>query len=81
MTTYLKPEIYSDADWEMVQGYMQGGRGLAAERKNPAYMHGYRNGQADFRGVPHERAEVLQRRAAMIPGITPHAELIAQVKP
>lgn len=36
------------------------------------YMHGYRNGVSDRTGVPHERAEVLRRRAEMIPGITPH---------
>ncbi|ETD48213.1 hypothetical protein X922_16380 [Pseudomonas aeruginosa VRFPA08] len=64
--------MYSDADWEMVKGYMAGRDGLRAERSTAAYMHGYRNGVSDRTGVPHERAEVLRRRAEMIPGITPH---------
>lgn len=75
MAKYAKPDIYSDADWEMVQGYMRGSRGLFPESKSTAYMHGYRNGEADRRGIPHERAEVLRRRANMIPGITPMEEI------
>lgn len=67
---YAKPDNYTDADWEMVQGYMRGHDLLPAERSGPAYMHGYRNGRSDATGVPHERAEVLRRRADMIPGIT-----------
>lgn len=74
--SYAKPEMYTDADWQMVLGYMRGSRGLPAERDSPAYMHGYRNGCSDFKGVPHERADVLQRRAAMIPGITPQSDFI-----
>ncbi|MGP5741334.1 hypothetical protein [Pseudomonas aeruginosa] len=46
--------------------------GLRAQRSNAAYMHGYRNGVSDRTGIPHERAEVLRRRAEMIPGITPN---------
>ncbi len=71
MPNYRKPDMYSDADWEMVQGYMAGKDGLRAQRSTAAYMHGYRNGVSDRTGVPHERAEVLRRRAEMIPGITP----------
>ncbi len=74
--TYAKPEIYTDADWQMVQGYMRGKDCLPPQCKSAAYMHGYRNGQADASGVPHERAEVLRRRANMIPGITPMEKLI-----
>ncbi|WP_372438246.1 hypothetical protein ACCM60_14215 [Pseudomonas chlororaphis subsp. aureofaciens] len=73
---YTKPEIYSDADWEMVQGYMRGKDCLPPQRKNVAYMHGYMNGQSDASGIPRERAEVLRRRANMIPGITPMAKII-----
>ena len=69
--TYAKPESYTDADWEMVQGYMRGKDGLPPQRRNAAYMHGYRNGVSDATGVPHERANVLIRRVNMIPGITP----------
>lgn len=75
MAEYKKPDIYSDADWEMVQGYMHGLHGVSPESKTAAYMHGYRNGESDHRGVPHERAEVLRRRAMMIPGITPMEEI------
>ncbi|WP_154355112.1 hypothetical protein [Pseudomonas aeruginosa] len=71
-----KPDNYSNADWEMVQGYMAGIDGLRAQRSNAAYMHGYRNGVSDRTGIPHERAEVLRRRAEMIPGITPREEIL-----
>lgn len=67
---YSKPESYSDADWAMVQGYMRGRDQLPPQSKSVAYMHGYRNGVADRTGQPHERAEVLRRRAEMIPGVT-----------
>lgn len=80
-TTYSKPDLYTDADWDMVQGYMRGSRGLPAESKTAAYMHGYRNGHADRSGVPHERAEVLMRRAEMIPGITPQTLMIGRARP
>lgn len=70
MGKYKKPEMYSDADWEMVKGYMDGRDGLRAKRSTAAYMHGYRNGVSDRTGVLGERAEVLRRRAEMIPGIT-----------
>ncbi|HBO1319941.1 hypothetical protein APA66_24410 [Pseudomonas aeruginosa] len=76
MPNYRKPDMYSDADWEMVQGYMAGKDGLRAQRSNAAYMHGYRNGVSDRIGIPHERAEVLRRRAEMIPGITPREEIL-----
>lgn len=66
---HTKPESYTYADWEVVQGYMRGRKGLPAERKNAAYMHGFRNGVADRTGVPQERAEVLRRRAQMILGV------------
>lgn len=78
--TYAKPDLYTDADWEMVQGYMRGKDGMLPQRSNAAYMHGYRNGQSDASGIPHERAEVLQRRANMIPGITPVALIRAEVR-
>lgn len=81
MSSYKKPDLYTDADWEMVQGYMRGRDGLAPQRRNAAYMHGYANGQSDLTGVPHERASVLRRRANMIPGITPQSELIARARP
>lgn len=71
MGKHKKPDNYSNTDWEMVQGYMAGIDGLRAQRSTAAYMHGYRNGVSDRTGVPHERAEVLRRRAEMIPGITP----------
>lgn len=80
MSDYKKPECYTDADWEMVQGYMHGFKHQDALRNNPAYMHGWRNGKSDAAGVPHERAEVLRRRAEMIPGITPQDELIARAR-
>ena len=51
MRNYRKPEMYSDADWEMVQGYMAGKDGLRAKRSTAAYMHGYRNGVSDRTGV------------------------------
>ncbi|PUB36585.1 hypothetical protein C8K66_10264 [Pseudomonas sp. GV105] len=69
--TYAKPESYTDADWEMVQGYMRGKDCLPPQRRNVAYMHGYMNGKSDASGIPHERCNVLIRRANMIPGITP----------
>lgn len=81
MTRYAKPEIYTDADWEMVQGYMRGKDCLPPERRNAAYRHGYRNGRSDASGIPHECAEVLRRRANMIPGITTQADLIARARP
>jgi ribosome modulation factor len=65
-----KPECYTDADWQMVCGYMQGFAGKSAELETAAYKHGYKNGVSDRTGVPHETVEVLRRRAAMIPGIT-----------
>lgn len=68
---YKKPESYSDADWDMVCGYMRGRDGLPPKKKTAAYMHGYRNGEDDASGTPRERASVLMRRAMMIPGITP----------
>lgn len=68
MAEYKKPESYSNAEWEMVQGYMRGSRGLPPERKGAAYTHGYRNGIADHTGIPAERADVLLRRAGMILG-------------
>jgi hypothetical protein len=71
MTGYRKPECYTDADWEMVQGYMRGRSGLSMERTNAAYKHGWMNGQDDRIGRPRDRADVLIRRANMIPGITP----------
>lgn len=73
---YEKPDIYSEADWEMVQGYMHGKDGLWAKSSNVAYMHGYRNGLSDLTGEPHEKADVLRRRAMMIPGITPIKDFI-----
>ena len=79
--TYAKPESYTDADWEMVQGYMRGKDCLPPQRQNVAYMHGYMNGQSDASGIPHERAEVLQRRANMIPGITQVALITAGGRP
>lgn len=75
--TYAKPESYTDADWEMVQGYMRGKDSLPPQRRNAAYMHGHRNGVSDAAGAPHERANVLIRRANMIPGITPMAPINA----
>jgi hypothetical protein len=79
MAKYQKPGTYTITDWEMVQGYMDGKDGLRAQRSTAAYMHGYRNGVSDRIGVPHERAEVLRRRANMIPGITPQEEMIRHV--
>lgn len=76
MGKHKKPDNYSNADWEMVQGYMAGIDGLCAQRSTAAYMHGYRNGVSDRTGIPHERAEVLRRRAEMIPGITPREEIL-----
>lgn len=76
MTGYAKPDLYSDADWEMVQGYMRGKDCLPPQRRNPAYRHGYRNGMSDASGILHERADVLRRRANMIPGVTTQADLI-----
>lgn len=61
-----KPEIYSDAEWRMVQGYWRGSAGLTAEQSGAAYMHGYRNGQDDRAGSPREMCDVLRRRADMI---------------
>lgn len=78
--TYAKPDLYTYADWEMVQGYMRGRDCLPPQRSNAAYTHGYRNGQSDASGIPHERAEVLQRRANMIPGITPVALIRTEVR-
>ncbi len=52
------------------------GESQRAQRSTAAYMHGYRNGVSDRTGVPHERAEVLRRRAEMIPGITPREEIL-----
>lgn len=78
MNDYQKPDIYTDADWDMVRGYMRAWRGLPAQSKTAAYMHGYRNGEDDRSGKPRERADVLRRRAEMIPGITPQPELIAR---
>lgn len=75
--TYAKPESYTDADWEVVQGYLRGKDELPAQRQSAAYMHGYRNGISDATGVLHERAEVLIRRANMIPGLTPMAPITA----
>lgn len=80
MSEYRKPDLYSDADWEMVQGYMRGKDCLPPTRRNAAYMHGYRNGMADASGIPHERAEVLRRRANMIPGITTMNEIGASLR-
>lgn len=77
---YKKPEWYSEADWEMVQGYMHGKDGLSPQRSNAAYMHGHRNGISDMTGVLHERAEVLMRRANMIPGITPTKDFFTEIK-
>lgn len=71
MNDYQKPEIYTDADWDMVRGYMRAWRGLPAQIKTAAYMHGYRNGEDDRSGKPRERAD-------MIPGTTPQPELIAR---
>ncbi|MFC0708968.1 hypothetical protein [Azorhizophilus paspali] len=68
MRNYAKPDIYSRAEWEMVQGYMRGHDGLPAECRGAAYMHGYRNGVADRTGVLGDRADVLRRRADMILG-------------
>lgn len=68
--TDKKPDSYTQADWEMACGYMQGFSGEEPELVTAAYKHGYKNGCSDRTGVPHERAEVLNRRAAMIPGIT-----------
>lgn len=73
--SYAKPESYTEADWEMVQGYMRGKDDLPPQHRSAAYMHGYRNGASDATGVPHERANVLIRRANMIPGITPMAPI------
>lgn len=36
MPNYRKPDMYSDADWEMVQGYMAGKDGLRAQRSTAA---------------------------------------------
>lgn len=66
----IKPEIYTDADWQMVLGYMDGSKGKASRANNAAYKHGYRNGVSDRTGVSNNSVEVLKRRAAMIPGIT-----------
>lgn len=77
MTDFKKPECYSDADWQMVKGYMDGSSGNSPKSQSTAYQHGYRNGCSDRTGVPHERADVLRRRASMIPGITPQDELVA----
>lgn len=73
--SYAKPESYTEADWEMVQGYMRGKDCLPPQRRNVAYMHGYMNGKSDASGIPHERCNVLIRRANMIPGITPMAPI------
>lgn len=75
MSKYAKPQTYSNADWEMVQGYMRGRKNLPMERGNAAYKHGWLNGQDDYLGRPRDRANVLIRRANMIPGITPMAEI------
>ncbi|WP_110993102.1 hypothetical protein [Pseudomonas sichuanensis] len=75
MSSYRKPEIYTDADWDMVQGYMRGSSGLPMERSTAAYKHGWMNGRDDRSGMPRERANVLIRRANMIPGITPMNEI------
>lgn len=72
---YSKPDAYTDADWDMVQGYMDGRDNLTPRRETAAYMHGHRNGIADMTGVPVDRADVLRRRAMMIPGITPMKEI------
>lgn len=70
MDLYKKPDSYTDADWDMVCGHMHGFRGVTAKRQTAAYKHGYKNGVSDRTGVPHERVDVLRRRAEMIPGIT-----------
>jgi len=75
MPSYQKPECYTDADWEMVQGYMRGRSGLPMERASAAYKHGWLNGQDDLKGIPRDCANVLIRRANMIPGITPMQEI------
>lgn len=61
-----KPEIYSEAEWRMVQGYMHGKDGLAPKQSGACYMHGYNNGRDDRHGTPRDRADVLRRRADMI---------------
>ena len=66
ITRMKKPDIYSDAEWRMVQGYWQGTRGLPPEQSGPAYMHGYNNGLDDMIGKPRDRASVLRARANMI---------------
>ena len=70
MRNYRKPKCTRTPIGKWSRGYMAGKDGLRAKRSTAAYMHGYRNGVSDRTGVPHERAEVLRRRAEMIPGIT-----------
>lgn len=80
MTEYRKPDSYTDADWDMVKGYMDGRDNLSPRKKTAAYMHGHRNGIADMTGAPVDRADVLRRRANMIPGITPCDELRLRIE-
>lgn len=68
---YKKPDLYTDADWDLVQGYMHGLRGLPKRSQTPAYKHGYENGIDDRTGRHRHSANVNIRRANMIPGITP----------
>jgi len=75
---YSKPESFTDADWTMVMGYMRGRDDLPPESDRVAYMHGYRNGQDDLCGQPRESADVLRRRAEMIPGISKLGEIKAR---
>lgn len=78
MGQYKKPDTYTDADWDMVQGYMRGSSGLPMDRHTAAYKHGWLNGRDDLIGKPRDHVNVLIRRANMIPGITPMQEIGAQ---
>jgi hypothetical protein len=68
---YSKPDSYTDADWELVQGYLHGLRNLPKRSQTAAYKHGYENGVDDRTGRSRNKANVNIRRANMIPGITP----------
>lgn len=58
------------AEERMLRGYRDGLSGRLPACMSAAYRHGYENGLADARGIPHEYADVLRRRAGMIEGIS-----------
>lgn len=73
--SYPKPDSYTEADWQMVQGYMHGLRALPRKLSTAAYKHGYENGIDDRTHRRRNKANVSIRRANMIPGITPMKEI------